>query len=81
MELYSVDLTTAEIQLMRQALDVITITGKDARFVANTQLKLEHELKQIVEMQQQFELQKQAELQQAILIEEKKAKKQQASNA
>jgi len=81
MELYSVDLTTAEIQLMRQALDVITITGKDARFVANTQLKLEHDLKQIVEMQQQFELQKQAELQQAILIEEKKAKKREASNA
>ena len=81
MELYSIDLSTAEIQLMRQALDVITITGKDAKFVANAQLKLEHELQQIAEMQQQHELKKQAELQQAILAEEKKAKKQQASNA
>ncbi len=76
MEIYSIDLTIAEIQLMRQALDVITITGKDAKFVANTQIKLEHELRQIAEMQQQFELKKQAELQQAILAEEKKAKKQ-----
>jgi len=61
---------------MRQALDVITITGKDAKFVANVQLKLEQELRQIAEMQQQQELKKQAELQQAILAEEKKAKKQ-----
>ena len=81
MELYSIDLSTAEIQLMRQALDVITITGKDAKFVANTQIKLEHELQQIVEMQRQHEFKKQAELQQAIAAEEKKAKKQQASNA
>ena len=76
MELYSIDLSTAEIQLMRQALDVITIAGKDARFVASAQIKLEHELQQIAEMQQQHELKKQAELQQAILAEEKKAKKQ-----
>ena len=75
MELYSIDLSTAEIQLMRQALDVITITGKDAKFIANTQIKLEHELRQIVEMQQQHELRKQAELQQAIAAEEKKSKK------
>ncbi|CAB4143670.1 hypothetical protein UFOVP450_195 [uncultured Caudovirales phage] len=76
MELYSIDLSIAEIQLMRQALDVITITGKDAKFVANTQIKLEQELRLIAEMQQQHELQKQAELQQLILAEEKKAKKQ-----
>ena len=30
-----------ELQLMRQSLDVITITGKDAKVVAQLQIKLE----------------------------------------
>ena len=30
-----------ELQLMRQSLDVITIIGKDAKTVANLQIKLE----------------------------------------
>jgi hypothetical protein len=33
--------TIAELTLMRQALDVITITGKDAQYVAQLQLKIE----------------------------------------
>ena len=41
MELFSIDLTIAEIQLTRQALDVISIPGKDAKVVANLQYKLE----------------------------------------
>ena len=36
--------TLAELTLMRQALDVITITGKDAQYVAHLQTKLEQQL-------------------------------------
>lgn len=36
--------TLAELTLMRQALDIITITGKDAQYVAQLQLKLEQQL-------------------------------------
>ena len=36
--------TLAELTLMRQALDVITITGKDAQYVAQLQVKIEQQL-------------------------------------
>lgn len=36
--------TLAELTLLRQALDVITITGKDAQYVAQLQLKIEQQL-------------------------------------
>jgi hypothetical protein len=36
--------TIAELTLMRQALDVITITGKDAQYVAQLQVKIEQQL-------------------------------------
>ena len=36
--------TIAELTLMRQALDVITITGKDAQYVAQLQIKIEQQL-------------------------------------
>jgi hypothetical protein len=36
--------TLAELTVLRQALDVITITGKDAKYIAQLQLKLEQQL-------------------------------------
>ncbi len=33
--------TINELYLIRQALDIISITGKDAKYVTNLQLKLE----------------------------------------
>jgi hypothetical protein len=33
--------TQAELSLLRQSLDVITITGKDAKYVAQLQEKIE----------------------------------------
>jgi len=47
MNLFSIDLMHGEIQLLRQSLDLISISGKDAKFVANLQVKLEQELAQI----------------------------------
>lgn len=75
MDVFSIDLTVNEMHLIRQALEIITITGKDAKFVVNLQLKLEQELAQIQDMLKQAESAKQKELQTVIESEEKKPKK------
>lgn len=75
MELFSIDLTIAEVQLTRQALDVISIAGKDAKLVANLQYKLESELQQIQNQLQAAERDKQLQLQKAVEAEAKKAAK------
>ena len=75
MELFAIDLTIAEIQLIRQALDVISIAGKDAKVVANLQYKLEGELQQIQSQLQAAERDKQIQLQKAVEAEAKKAAK------
>ena len=51
MNIFSIELTLPEIQTLRQSLDVITIAGKDAQFLAALQLKLESEIQQIATMQ------------------------------
>jgi hypothetical protein len=59
MMIFSIDnLQLGEIRLLRQALDVISITGKDAQYVANLQVKLEGEMRQIEEFIQSEELKK-----------------------
>jgi hypothetical protein len=59
MMVFSIDnLQMGEIRLLRQALDVISITGKDAQYVANLQIKLESEMKQIEEFIKTEELKK-----------------------
>ncbi len=50
MNIFSIELTLPEIQTLRQSLDVINIVGKDARFLASLQIKLENELEQITTM-------------------------------
>ena len=44
MDLFSIDFTPQEISILRQALDIITITGKDAKTIAGLQMKLESEI-------------------------------------
>ena len=75
MNLFSIDLSPNEIALLRQSLDIITIPGKDAKFIANLQQKLEHELSEINNMVNIQEQQKQAELDAFIKAEAKKAAK------
>lgn len=41
MDLINIDLTPGEVSLLRQSLDIISISGKDAKFVAALQIKLE----------------------------------------
>jgi hypothetical protein len=62
MNIFSIDLDPNEIQFLRQALDIVSIKGTDAKFVANLQIKLENELVQIQEIIKQEEAKKQAEL-------------------
>lgn len=78
MNIFSIDLTVNEIQLLRQSLDIISIKGTDAKFLANLQIKLENELIQIQEILKQEESKKQQDLQYIIEKEEKKSKKQQS---
>jgi len=78
MNIFSIDLTVNEIQLLRQSLDIISIKGTDAKFLANLQSKLEGELLQIQEMLHKVEEAKQQELQDIVFKEEKKSKKQQS---
>ena len=75
MDLFSVDFTLGELALLRQSLDVITITGKDAKFVASLQTKLEMEAQAIQNMLQQAEAEKQLALTKALEVDKKKAPK------
>jgi hypothetical protein len=47
MDLYSIQFTLNEIAFVRQSLDVVTVKGTDAKFLANLQTKLEEELLEI----------------------------------
>ena len=73
MNLFSIDLTTQEISTIRQSLDVVSISGKDAKFLANLQNKLDSEIVNIQQTIKQIEAQKQLELQQVLVAEAKKA--------
>jgi len=72
MDLFSVDLTPGELQLLRQSLEIITITGKDAKFVASLQSKLEYELSQISQMMGSVEKKKAQDLEAFIAAEARK---------
>ena len=41
------EINLAEMQTLRNALDVITINGKDAIFIANLQTKLSNEINRL----------------------------------
>lgn len=50
MDQFSVNFTQQELSVMRQSLDVINLQGKDAKFIAMLQIKLESELEQIAKI-------------------------------
>jgi hypothetical protein len=66
MELYAIDLSLQEIIFIRQALEIVQIHGKDAKFVADLQTKLEHELDQIEMMKKEAEEKKLIELKEIV---------------
>ena len=76
MDLFAVDFSFNELQFLRQSLDLVSIKGTDAKFLANLQIKIENELVEIQQLLTLQEAEKQAALQELIEKEEKKAKKQ-----
>jgi hypothetical protein len=72
MNIFSIDLTHPEINFIRQALETVSIQGRDAKFCANLQLKLEHELEEITRMIKEEEENKMLGLQQIIESEQTK---------
>ena len=74
--MFSIELNLNELQFLRQSLDLVTIKGTDAKFLAGLQYKLESEMQQIQEMLAAEEVQKQKELEELIKREERKAAKQ-----
>lgn len=75
MDIFSIDVTPNEIAFLRQALDLVTINGKDAKFLANLQVKLEQEYAEIQNMKAKEEEKKQKELKAVLEAEATKANK------
>ena len=72
MNLFSIDFSHAELNFLRQALETIPIQGKDAKFCAHIQVKLEHELEEIIRIIKSEEENKNITLQQILETEEVK---------
>ena len=72
MNLFSVDFSHAELNFIRQALETVPIQGRDAKFCASIQMKLEHELEEIAQMIKAEEEAKNVSLQQILQHEEAK---------
>ena len=73
MNLFSVDFSHAELNFIRQALETVPIQGRDAKFCASIQIKLEHELEEIAQMIKAEEEAKMLGLNQMIQHEETKS--------
>jgi len=69
MDIFSIDVTHNELAFLRQSLDVVSVSGKDAKFLANLQTKIETELTQIEQMKQAEEQKKRESLQQILTQE------------
>jgi hypothetical protein len=72
MNIFSVDFSHAELNFLRQALETIPIQGRDAKFCASIQIKLEQELEEITQMIKAEEESRMLGLQQIIQHEETK---------
>jgi hypothetical protein len=75
MNVFSVDFTHSELNFIRQSLETVPIQGRDAKFCASIQLKLEHELEEITRMIKVEEESKMMGLQQILQYEETKTTK------
>jgi uncharacterized tellurite resistance protein B-like protein len=75
MNIFSVDLTPSELNCIRQSLDLMTVKGTDAKFLANLQVKIENEIMEISNILQQEQTIKEEALKHLIASEEKKSSK------
>jgi len=72
MNFFSVDFTLNELIFLRQSLDLVSVQGKDVKFVASLQMKIEDEVGQIQQILQEEEERRQNDLQN--LLEETSSK-------
>ena len=61
--MFQIEFELNELQFLRGALEAINISGKDAKYVANLQIKLENEIADIHKLLQENEQRKSDELQ------------------
>ena len=66
MNIFSIDLTPNELNFIRQSLETVQISGKDAKFLANLQVKIEYELSEIQRMVNEEEQKKMISLSETI---------------
>ena len=72
MDIFSVDFSINELNFLRQALDLVTVKGTDAKFLAGLQIKLENELVEIQKILEQESTGKAQSLDQIIAHEAQK---------
>lgn len=73
MDIFSIDLTHNEIVFIRQTLELPSISGRDAKFLASLQTKIENELAEIERIKAEEEQKKARDLQQIIEADQSKS--------
>jgi predicted nucleotidyltransferase len=73
MDFFSIDLTHNEIVFIRQTLELPSISGRDAKFLANLQIKIENELAEIERIKAEEEQKKVKALQAIVEADQSKS--------
>jgi hypothetical protein len=73
MDFFSIDLTHNEIVFIRQTLELPSISGRDAKFLANLQTKIENELAEIERIKAEEEQKKVKALQAIVEADQSKS--------
>jgi len=73
MDIFSIDLTHNEIVFIRQTLELPSISGRDAKFLASLQTKIENELAEIERIKAEEEQKKARDLQAIIEVDQSKS--------
>ena len=73
MDIFSIGLTHNEIVFIRQTLELPSISGRDAKFLASLQTKIENELAEIERIKAEEEQKKARDLQQLIEVDQFKS--------
>jgi len=73
MDFFSIDLTHNEIVFIRQTLELPSISGRDAKFLANLQIKIENELAEIERIKAEEEQKKVKDLQAIVEADQSKS--------
>jgi predicted house-cleaning noncanonical NTP pyrophosphatase (MazG superfamily) len=70
--MYDVTMTLDELVFIRQSLDAVNIQGKNAKFVAQLQIKLENEIEEIKKHVEEQEREKLSALSEVVAPTSKK---------